>query len=227
MSAIVAHLLSTPVWLTLLVVFALPALESSAFLGFVFPGELALLLGGVAAGQGHVPLAGVLAAGVAGAVAGDAVGYVVGRRWGRRILDSTMGRFVKAEHLDRAENALGRRGGLAVLLGRFTVALRVLIPGLAGMGRMPFRRFAVFNVLGAVAWGGLVVVAGDLAGSNWHTVEHLVTGIGGAMTALVVAVLVGVRLRVAQRAVARLRSIVPALRRGGSSLHRRLGTTSA
>lgn len=82
LTATVQHLLATPAWVALLVVFALPALESSAFLGFVFPGEMAVLLGGVAASQGHVPLAGVLAAGVVGAVAGDAVGYVVGRRWG-------------------------------------------------------------------------------------------------------------------------------------------------
>lgn len=151
-TAMVEHLIATPAWLALLVVFALPALESSAFLGFVFPGEMAVLLGGVAAGQGHIPLAAVLAAGVVGAVAGDAVGYVVGRRWGRRILDSTLGRFVKAEHLDRAERALGRRGGWAVFGGRFTVALRVLIPGLAGMARMPYRRFAVANVAGAGLW---------------------------------------------------------------------------
>jgi membrane protein DedA with SNARE-associated domain len=240
MTGIVEDLLATPTWLTLLVVFALPALESSAFLGFVFPGELALLLGGVAASQGHVPLAGVIAAGVGGAIAGDAVGYVVGRRYGRRILDSTLGRFVKAEHLDRAEHALGRRGGLAVLFGRFTVALRVLIPGLAGMGRMPYRRFAVFNVLGGVLWGVLTVTAGQLAGSNWHAVGHLMSGIGGALTVAVIAALLGVhvlrRRRAARRAQhevdetaqdleARIRSTVPALSRSASSIAKPTAST--
>lgn len=193
LTATVQHLLATPAWVALLVVFALPALESSAFLGFVFPGEMAVLLGGVAASQGHVPLAGVLAAGVVGAVAGDAVGYVVGRRWGRRILNSTLGRFVKAEHLDRAERALGRRGGWAVFGGRFTVALRVLIPGLAGMARMPYRRFAVANVAGAGLWVTGMVLAGYLAGSSWHTVGHYISMVGLGLTAAVIALLVGGR----------------------------------
>lgn len=193
MTSLMERLLALPVWLALIAIFALPALESSVFLGFVFPGELALLLGGVVAGQGHLPVAGVLAAGVGGAIAGDAVGYVVGRRWGRRILDSTVGRLVRAEHLDRAESVLGRRGGSAVLLGRFTVALRVLIPGLAGMSRMPYRRFAFFNVGGAVAWGVVVVAAGYLAGNSWHAVQHVLSGVGIAATLLVLSAFLGAR----------------------------------
>ncbi|MBU2695531.1 DedA family protein [Pimelobacter sp. 30-1] len=195
MTALMEHLLALPAWLALLAVFLLPALESSVFLGFVIPGELALLLGGVVAGQGHLALGAVLAAGVTGAVAGDAVGYVVGRRWGRRILDGTLGRFVRAEHLDRAEHALARRGGWTVLLGRFTVALRVLVPGLAGMGRMPYRRFALFNVLGALLWGSLMVAAGYLAGASWQHAQHLVTVAGLAATGAVVLVLVVRHLR--------------------------------
>lgn len=190
-TGLLEQVLSLPGWLAVAVVFALPALESSVFLGFVFPGELALLLGGVVAGLGHAPLAVVLSAGVGGAILGDGVGYLVGRRWGRRILGSTLGRFVKADHFDRAERVLRRRGMLAVFLGRFTVALRVLIPGLAGMAQMPYRRFLLANVLGAVTWGGALVVAGDLAGSNWHTVEHWVTTVGVGVTAAVAALLMG------------------------------------
>ena len=67
--------------------FALPALESSAFIGFIFPGEIALILGGVMAYEGSVSLGAALAAGIAGAVIGDSVGYAVGRRYGRRLLD--------------------------------------------------------------------------------------------------------------------------------------------
>ena len=204
MTGIVEHLLALPVWLGLLVVFALPALESSAFVGFVFPGEIAVLLGGVAAGQGHLPLAAVLAAAIGGAAAGDAGGYLVGQRWGRRILDSVVGRLVKAEHLDRAASVLARRGGPAVLIGRFTVALRVLVPGLAGMARMPYRTFAIFNLAGAVVWGSAVVLAGYLAGNSWHTVEHVITGVGVGLAVAVVAGLLGVRL----------------LRRRGGRLHR-------
>jgi membrane protein DedA with SNARE-associated domain len=189
MTGLIEHLLATPAWLALLVVFALPALESSAFLGFIFPGEMAVLLGGVVASQGRVPLAAVMAAGIAGAVAGDAVGYLVGRRWGRRILDSTLGRFVKAAHLDRTERALARRGGWSVLVGRFTVALRVMVPGLAGMARMPYRRFAVANVIGGALWGAAVALAGYLAGNSWHIVEHYISMVGVGFTLGVIALL--------------------------------------
>lgn len=196
-TGLLAHLLATPSWMALLVVFALPALESSVFLGFVFPGEVAVLLGGVVAGQGHVPLSGV-----GGAVAGDAVGYLVGPRWGRRILDSTLGRFVKAEHLDRAERALSRRGGWAVFGGRFTVALRVMIPSLAGMARMPYRRFAIANVAGGALWGTTMVRAGYLAGNSWRTVGHDISLIGLGLTAALVAVLLGRALHLDPASVA-------------------------
>ncbi|MEO7627030.1 MAG: DedA family protein, partial [Nocardioides sp.] len=116
------------------------------------------------------------------------------RRWGRRVIDSTLGRFINERHFDRAERALIRRGGWAVFLGRFTVALRVMIPGLAGMAGMPYRRFATANVLGAVVWGCLMVTAGYLAGNAWHTAEHYVTGAGAGLTIGVVAVFVGRRL---------------------------------
>ena len=194
MTGFLDQLLATPAWVVLLVVFALPALESSAFLGFLFPGETAVLLGGVAAGQGHLPLLAVVAAGVAGAVLGDAVGFQVGRRWGRRLLDSTVGRFVDARHLDRGERALRRGGVWAVFLGRFTAALRVLIPGLAGMAGMRPRRFLAANVAGGLAWGALVATAGYLAGNRWHTVAHYLSGAGLALLGGTVGVLVVLRL---------------------------------
>lgn len=198
MSGLLDQLLATPAWLALLVVFALPALESSAFLGFLFPGETAVLMGGVVASHGHVPVAAVLAAGIGGAVLGDAVGYGVGRRWGRTVLGSTLGRFVRESHLARAEGALLARGGWAVFLGRFTVALRVMIPGLAGMARMPFRRFAVANVAGGVVWGAVMVMIGYLAGNGWRSVGHAVTHAG---TVLVVGVVVvAILVRVVRRA---------------------------
>jgi membrane protein DedA with SNARE-associated domain len=194
MTGVIEHLLATPTWVALLVVFALPFLESSAFLGFVFPGETAVVLGGVIASQGRVPVLAVLAAAVLGAIAGDAVGYVVGRRWGRRILDSTLGRFLKAHHLDRAEAALARRGGSAVFLGRFTAALRVMVPGLAGMAGMPYRRFALANVSGGALWATAMVLIGYLAGNAWHRIVHGVSLAGIGLLVVLVAGFVGVHL---------------------------------
>jgi undecaprenyl-diphosphatase len=136
MSHITDWLLGLHGWVVLAVVFALPALEASAFIGFLFPGEIAVLLGGVLAYEHRAPLLAVIVAAVVGAIVGDSIGYLVGRRWGRRILNGTFGRFFSDEHLDRTERYVSTRGGKAVFFGRFTAALRVLIRGLAGMSNM-------------------------------------------------------------------------------------------
>ena len=194
MTTLAEHILSLPAWVALLVVFALPALESSAFVGFVFPGEIALILGGVLAYQGRVALPAVLAAGVLGAVVGDTVGYLVGRRFGRRMLEGTLGRFVREDHLDRAERYLAARGGRAVFFGRFTAALRVLIPGLAGMSGVRYRVFLVYNVAGGVAWATTAVLLGYLGGSSWKHVEHIASRVGLAALGVVVLTVLGVVL---------------------------------
>src|SRR5438093_12357758 len=109
---ITERILSLHGWAALAIVFALPALEASAFVGFVFPGEIAVLLGGVLAFQHRVSLPAVLAAAIAGAIIGDTVGYAVGRRYGRRLLSGRLGGgIVRREHLDRAERYLAERGG--------------------------------------------------------------------------------------------------------------------
>jgi membrane protein DedA with SNARE-associated domain/membrane-associated phospholipid phosphatase len=195
-SGLAAHLLNLPVWVVLAVVFLVPALESSAFVGFVFPGEVALILGGVVASQGRVSVFAVLAAGIAGAILGDSVGYLVGRRFGRRLLDGTVGRFVKSSQLDRAERYLAERGGRAVFFGRFTAALRVLIPGLAGLSGLHYRTFLLYNVASGLGWGVLSVMLGYLGGSSWRHVEHVASRVGLAILAIVAtAFLIGYVLR--------------------------------
>lgn len=191
LTTIAAHMLALPAWLALLLVFALPALESSAFVGFLFPGEIALVLGGVMAFEGDVSLVGVLAAGIAGAVVGDSVGYAFGRRYGRRLLDGTVGRFVKGAHLDRGQTYLAERGGRAVFFGRFTAALRVMVPGLAGMSGLRYRTFLTYNVASAVVWGTLSVLLGYLGGRSWRHVEQVASRTGLLVLAAVVAALVG------------------------------------
>lgn len=210
-NSIASHILGLAPWAALLVVFALPALESSAFVGFIFPGEIALILGGVLASQGAVPLSAVLVAGIAGAVVGDSVGYAVGRRCGRRMLDGTLGRFVHARHLDRAEAYLAERGANAVFFGRFTAALRVMIPGLAGMAGLRYRTFLTYNVASAVGWGTLSVLLGYLGGGSWEHVAHIASLIGlAALAVLILAVLGGYLLR--RTGPARFRGLATRLR---------------
>ncbi|HMA45837.1 MAG TPA: DedA family protein, partial [Frankiaceae bacterium] len=152
------RVLDLPTWLALLLVFALPALEASAFVGFVVPGEVGVLLGGVLSNQHRVALGAVLAAGIAGAVVGDSVGYEVGRRYGERLLRRLPSRMVGDDRIRRGEDLVRRLGGRAVLVGRFTTALRVLVPGLAGMSRIRYPRFLAWNAAGGALWATAFVL---------------------------------------------------------------------
>jgi membrane-associated protein len=181
-------LLTLPPGVVYLVVGALVFAEDAIFVGFVLPGETAAILGGVAASQGHASLAGMLAIVVAAAVVGDSVGYEVGKKLGPRILGIPLLRR-RAEQLDRARGFLARRGGVAVFLGRFTAFFRAVMPALAGIAHMPYRRFLVFNVAGGLFWGIGVVLLGYLAGNSYDAVER-VAGRAAAVV-LVVAVVAG------------------------------------
>jgi membrane-associated protein len=171
----------------LAVVFALPALEASTFLGVVFPGELALVLGGVAAHLGRVPLWATVAAGAAGAIVGDSVGYAVGRGPGRSLLARLPRRLVRPEQVERAAALMRRLGGRAVFVGRFAAALRALVPGLAGAASMPYRTFAGYNAAGGLLWATGFVLLGYAAGSAYRTVERIAGQAGLALLAAVVA----------------------------------------
>jgi membrane protein DedA with SNARE-associated domain/membrane-associated phospholipid phosphatase len=192
-------LLSLPTWLVLGLVFLLPALEASAFIGFIFPGEVAVLIGGVVAYQGRVPLWGVIAAAVAGAVIGDSVGYLVGKRWGDRLLRGSLGRlpFIRRhvdEHLESARAYVRRRKASAVFFGRFVAALRVLVPGLAGMSNVHYPTFLAFNVAGGALWGAGFAVLGYVAGASYRHVEKVAGRIGLLLLALIVLGLLTSRL---------------------------------
>jgi membrane protein DedA with SNARE-associated domain/membrane-associated phospholipid phosphatase len=194
------RILSLHGWAALAIVFGLPALEASVFVGVVVPGEIAVLLGGVLAFEHRVGLPAVLVAGVAGAICGDTVGYLVGRRYGRTLLQGSVGRLIRPEHLDRAERYLAERGGPAVFLGRFTAALRALIPGLAGMARMRYRTFLVYNAAGGAAWATGFVLLGYAAGTGWRRVEHIA---GRASLLLLVAIILAGSVVLGARWVAR------------------------
>ena len=158
-ASVTDHILSLPGWLVLVLVFAFPALEASAFLGFVFPGEIAVILGGVAASRGTVPLWAVIVAAVSGGVIGDSVGYLIGRRWETGLLRGSVGRLpvIRAhldKNLDSARTYVQRRQGSAVFFGRFTAALRALVPGLAGISEVHYPAFLAYNVAGGAAGQG-------------------------------------------------------------------------
>lgn len=194
-SGVIEHILNLPPWLALVIVFSMPALESSIFLGFVFPGEIACILGGVLAFENKLALPLVIVVAVLGAVIGDSVGYFVGSRFGDVLLEKMPTRLVKPDHVERSKALIRRLGGRAVFVGRFAAALRALVPGFAGVSRMRYRTFLVWNVAGGSVWASGVVLAGFLAGSAWRQLDSALSMAGYAVLGAVVIGLVALWIR--------------------------------
>ena len=184
-----------PPALALSLVFLLPALEASAFVGFIITGEIGVILGGVLANQHKLALWAALVAGIAGAVIGDSVGYEVGRRYGDQLLEKIPNRLLKPKHIDRTKDLVARNGGRAVFIGRFTTALRVLVPGFSGMARIPYLKFLAYNAAGGILWATGFVLLGYAAGSQYQRVAHNATFFGLGLLALIIIVLVAKKVR--------------------------------
>jgi membrane-associated protein len=182
---VIDTLLSVPPWLALLIIAALVFGEAALFFGFVLPGETAVVYGGVLAEAGKVSLALVLAVVIFAAVVGDSVGFEVGRHLGPRIVRAPLLRN-HPERVSDAQGYLRKRGGRAVVMGRFTAFLRAVMPALAGASRMEYRRFLVFNATGAVLWGSACVLLGYFAAHSLSTVTHAL----GVTSAVIVGVIV-------------------------------------
>ena len=190
MSWISDHLLALNGTLVLLAVFLLPALESSVFLGFVIPGESAVVIGGLTAYNGTNALWVVLVAAIAGAIIGDSIGYAVGNRWGDALLNRIPHKLLKPAHIRQSKDLIARLGGRAVFAGRFAAALRALVPGLCGVSDMRYRTFAVWNMLGGAVWATAFTLIGYYAGASWHKVESYANTASWILVG-VIAVVVG------------------------------------
>jgi membrane protein DedA with SNARE-associated domain len=189
-SAITTELARLSGPLAYLVVAALVFGETALFFGFVLPGEIAVVLGGVLASRGRVSLPLLMLIVVVAAIVGPLIGYEVGRRMGSRVVASRLLRRMSGP-VEKAGSVLNSRGAAAVLVGRFTAVLRALMPALAGTARMPYRTFVVYNAVGGIVWGVGYCLLGYLAGSAYVAVEREVgAGFAIAIAALVVAVLV-------------------------------------
>jgi membrane protein DedA with SNARE-associated domain len=171
--------------------------------GIPFPGEALLLAAAAWAAARHHNLVLVILFGFAGATAGADLGYYLGYKGGRPFVERFGSLFhIRPEHIARSEMFFARHGDKAILGARFVLGLRTWGSMLAGMARMPFWRFQLFSVLGALGWAVGIGVAGYLLGDHLGLIAAIIRaiGIGGlAIIALVVITLVVVQWRAARR----------------------------
>jgi len=166
--------------------FLIIALESA---GLPIPGETTLIAAGVLASQGKMNIAVVIFAAAAGAIIGDNVGYWIGRTGGRRLLDrwGFVRRFTERV-LPPAERFFERHGPKTVFLARFIAGLRVTAAWMAGISRMDWWKFLVWNAAGGIVWATTV---GLIAYFFGRAVANAISeyGLWGALVVVGVAVI--------------------------------------
>lgn len=185
-AAVEAFLTQAGPW-ALIVVFAVVALESSAFLGLIFPGEtIAVIIGALAADDYFSPWTAF--ATVAGAaVVGDIIGYTLGRYRGQAVLARwVFARRQYEKHRARLEHYFDYWGSATVFVGRFIAIGRAFVPFTAGLSEMPSRKFFPISIAAGITWAAVTVGLGYTLGSNWRLVEKWLKSLSAGIVVLAI-----------------------------------------
>ncbi len=146
-------------------VFTIVFLESGLLVGFFFPGDSLLFTAGFLSSQGFLDIKILIAGCFLAAVAGDSIGYYIGAKLGPKIFTKDNSIFFHKKHLERAQRFYDKHGGKTIILARFIPVIRAFAPVVAGAGKMNYRRFVAFNLVGGVLWAIGVTLAGYYLGS--------------------------------------------------------------
>lgn len=171
----------------LLIVFA----ESGLFA--FLPGDSLLFTAGLFVAQGEFisqPLWLVCTLIVAAAVLGDQVGYMIGKFFGPKLFSRPNSKLFKQENLEKAHEFMDKYGPKAIVLARFVPIVRTFAPIVAGAGRMKYRTFLTYNVIGGVAWGTGVTLAGYWLGQ----IEFIRTNVEAILVLIVVVSVVPIAI---------------------------------
>lgn len=148
--------------------------ESGMFIGFFFPGDTLLLSAGVFAGQGKLSLAAIFVVVSLAAIAGDNVGYHIGKRYGRRLFRKPDGLVFRQQYVQQAEAFYDKYGSKTMLFAHFIPVVRTFAPAVAGVARMKYRQFVIFDAIGDIAWAIIVTLIGYWFGTKIPNVDHYI-----------------------------------------------------
>jgi len=151
-------------WLAvMIVIFA----ESGLMVGFFLPGDSLLFVSGTLVQRDifHVDIVLFIICLWLAAAAGNSTGYYLGRKFGRRLFRKPDSRFFRQEYLQQAEAFYEKNGSKTIVIAMFVPIVRAFAPVVAGIAHMPYRKFALFNIIGALVWVSSFVLVGYLAGS--------------------------------------------------------------
>lgn len=154
---------------TYAILFVIVFCETGLVVTPFLPGDsLLFAAGAIAAAPGqtslNVNLIAILL--LVAAITGDAVNYAVGRRMGQAVFEKKNSRIFKPQYLERTQKFFEKYGNKTIVIARFVPIVRTFAPFLAGVGTMPYRKFLVYNVIGALLWVGLFTYAGFFFGQT-------------------------------------------------------------
>ncbi len=158
--------------------------------GLPVPGETILLLASFLAYSEHkLALPWIIVVGVCAATLGDNLGFALGSCGGRPLLERYQRTLrIRPAVIVRGEELFARYGAATIFVARFIAGLRIIAGPLAGVLRMPWRKFLVFNFLGAVLWVSVIASVGYLFGKHWDALVDLVQDANLAVAIVVVVV---------------------------------------
>ncbi|MCU0363522.1 MAG: VTT domain-containing protein [Bacteroidales bacterium] len=154
----------------LILVLIIIYLETGFFLGFVLPGgDYLVFAAGIFCGTHYLelPLPVLMALMIVASFLGDFTGYHKGKWLGDRFFTDNKSRFFRKEYLERGHSFYTRFGVWAFILGRFMPIIRTLVPMIAGATRFKYRKFLLFNILGALTWIGTLTPLGYFVGKTY------------------------------------------------------------
>jgi len=146
--------------------------ESGLFFGFFLPGDSLLFTAGLLASQGYLAFWPLLIFSAVAAIAGDSVGYAFGFHVGPKLFFREDSRFFKKAYLERTRIFYEKHGKKTIILARFVPIVRTFAPILAGVGRMHYRTFLSYNVVGGLGWVVGLLVLGYGLGKTVPDIDH-------------------------------------------------------
>lgn len=151
--------------------FAIIFSETGLMLGFFLPGDSLLVTAGLFAARGEFDIRVIIPLLIVAAVSGNTTGYTIGRRAGRPLFDRPQSRLFRRDHLVKTQAFYDKYGGITIILAQFMPFARTFAPVVSGVAAMPYRRFATFNVTGAILWITSMSLVGYFLGKSIPGIE--------------------------------------------------------
>jgi membrane-associated protein len=149
--------------------------ESGVLIGFFLPGDSLLFTVGILSSQGYFNIYLMIVLAITGAILGDTFGYHIGRIFGPRLFQRKESRFFKQEYVTKTEEFYKKYGKRTIIMARFVPIIRTFAPVMAGVGKMNYKTFASYNVIGGFLWAGGLLSISYYLGTRFEGIEHYLT----------------------------------------------------